>query len=166
MLRSLLSATTGHRSCPYPQSKDEHANLDRLKAVPTGQTSTMFRTLRTMANPFTRTALIAFAWSHRRTILRWGRSFWTELRRPGRISPTRLAVIGRVLWTITREDQLAKAKQLRHVELVGSTLIIDTAPGWKGTARLVDELGDVGGITSITDSKGNVLAGTIPTTAA
>ena len=125
----------------------------------------MFRTLRTMANPFTRTAILAFIWSHRRTILRWGRSFWTELRRPGRIDPNRLGIIARVLWTITREDDLAKARQLRHVRLNGTTLVIDTAPGWKGTARLVDGLGTIGGITSITDAKGTVLAGSIPTTA-
>jgi hypothetical protein len=117
-------------------------------------------------NPFTRTAIIAFVWTHRRSIMRWGRSFWNELRQPGRISPTRLTLIGRVLWTITREEQLAQARQLKHVRLVGTTLVIDSAPGWRGTARLVDELGDIPGITSITDAKGNVLAGTIPTTAA
>ena len=126
----------------------------------------MLRTLRSAVNPFTRTALIAFAWTHRRTILRWGRSFWNELRRPGRISPTRLTLIAKVLWTITREDQLAQARQLKQVRLDGTTLVVETTPGWRGTARLVDELDDIAGITAITDAKGNVLAGTIPTTAA
>jgi hypothetical protein len=124
----------------------------------------MLRALSKVANPFTRTAIIAFVWTHRRTILRWGRSFWTELRKPGVIEPARLTLIGRVLWTITRDDQLAKAKQLRHVQLDGTTLIVDTSPGWRGTARLVDELDDVPGITRIVDAKGNLLAGTIPTT--
>ena len=126
----------------------------------------MFRTFRSFANPFTRTAIIAFIWANRRTILRWGRSFWTELRRPGWIDPTRMSIIARVLWTITREDELARARQLRHVRLDGTTLVIDAAPGWKGTARLVDQLDAVGGITSITDARGNLLAGSIPTTAA
>ena len=67
--------------------------------------------------------------------------------------------------TITRNDDLAKARQQRHVQLDGTTLIVDTSPGWRGTARLVDELDDVPGITRIVDAKGNVLAGTIPTTA-
>jgi hypothetical protein len=124
----------------------------------------MLRALSKVANPFTRTAIIAFVWTHRRTILRWGRSFWTELRKPGVIEPARLTLIGRVLWTITRDDELAKAKQLRHVQLDGTTLIVDTSPGWRGTARLVDELDDVPGITRIVDAKGNLLAGTIPTT--
>ena len=124
----------------------------------------MLRALSKVANPFTRTAIIAFVWTHRRTILRWGRSFWTELRKPGVIEPARLTLIGRVLWTITRDDQLAKAKQLRHVQLDGTTLIVDTSPGWRGTARLVDELDDVPGITRIVDAKGNLLAGTISTT--
>jgi len=74
-------------------------------------------------------------------------------------------LIGRVLWAITREDQLAKARQLKQVRLDGTTLVVDTAPGWRGTARLVDELDDVPGITSIVDARGNLLAGTIPTTA-
>ncbi len=124
----------------------------------------MLRALTKVANPFTRTAIIAFVWTHRRTILRWGRSFWTELRKPGVIEPARLTLIGRVLWTITRDDELAKARQLRHVQLDGTTLIVDTSPGWRGTARLVDELDDVPGITRIVDAKGNLLAGTIPTT--
>jgi hypothetical protein len=126
----------------------------------------MFRTVRLMANPFTRTAVLAFAWTHRRTILRWGRSLWSELKRPGFIDPSRLSLIARVLWTITRENDLAKAKQLRHVEIRGTTLIVDTAPGWKGTARLVDALDDIPGISAIADSNGRVLAGTIPATAA
>lgn len=126
----------------------------------------MFRTVRMMANPFTRTAVIAFAWSHRRTILRWGRSLWSELKRPGFIDPSRLSLIARVLWAITREDDLAKAKQLRHVEIDGTVLVVDTAPGWKGTARLVDALDDIPGISAIADRHGRILAGTIPAAAA
>lgn len=126
----------------------------------------MIRRAARLANPFTRTAILAFAWSHRRAIMRWGRSLWSELTRPGFIDPNRLSVIARVLWTITREDDLAKAKQLKHVRLEGTTLVVDTAPGWKGTARLVDELDDISGISAITDARGHLLAGSIPTTAA
>lgn len=125
----------------------------------------MFRRLGMLVNPFTRTAVLAFAWSHRRTIMRWGRSLYAELRRPGRIDPKRLQQIARVLWAITGDDDLAKAGQLREVRLSGSELIIDSVPGWKRTAKLVDALGDVPGITRIVDQNGNVLAGTIETTA-
>lgn len=126
----------------------------------------MFRALRTIANPFTRTAIIAFVWTHRRTILRWGRSFWNELRQPGRIDPKRLTLIGQVLWTITRDERLARARQLRQIRLDGTTLVVDASPGWNGTARLVDELSEVRGVTAITDARGTPLSGTIPTTAA
>ncbi len=125
----------------------------------------MSRMLRTMANPFTRTAILAFAWSHRRTIMRWGRSFWNELRRPGWIDPNRLVLIGKVLWAITSDDRLAHAKQLRQVRLEGSTLVVDATRGWRGMARLVDELSEIDGITAITDTRGTPLQGTIPTTA-
>lgn len=122
----------------------------------------MFRTMRSLATPFTRTALLAFAWSHRYTIMRWGRSLWNELRRPGRIDPGRLTLIGKVLWAITSDDRLARSRKLRHVRLEGSTLVIDASPGWTGTARLVDELSGIDGITAITDTKGAPLHGSIP----
>ncbi len=126
----------------------------------------MFRALRGLANPFTRTAMIAFAWSHRHTIRRWGRSFWNELRAPGSIDPSRMALMGKVLWAITSDDRLAKSRQLRHVRLDGSTLVVDTAHGWTGSARLVDELGSIEGITAITDARGRRLAGSIQTSGA
>lgn len=125
----------------------------------------MFRTLRTIANPFTRTAILAFAWSQRHTILRWGRSLFNELREPRRIDPTRLMLIGKVLWAITREEQFAHARELRHVSLDGTTLVVDASPGWKGTARLVDELSDIDGISAIVDKRGARLTGTVEATA-
>lgn len=125
----------------------------------------MFGALRRFANPFTRTAMVAFAWSHRRTIRRWGRSFWNELRSPGRIDPSRLMLMGKVLWAITSDDRLAQSRQLRHVRLDGSTLVVDATRGWKGSARLVDELSSIEGITAITDTRGRPLEGSIETTA-
>ncbi len=126
----------------------------------------MFAALRRFANPFTRTALIAFAWSHRRTIRRWGHSFWNELRSPRRIDPSRLMLMGKVLWAITSDDRLAQSRQLKHVRLDGSTLVVDATRGWKGSARLVDELSGIEGLTAITDSRGRPLEGSIETTSA
>jgi hypothetical protein len=122
----------------------------------------MLRSLRTVANPFTRTAMIAFAWSNRHTILRWGRSLWGELRQPGRIEPGRLMLIGKVLWAVTRDDHLANSRKLRHVSLTGSTVVVDVAPGWRGSARLVDTLSQIDGISAITDVRGTPLPGSIP----
>ena len=118
-----------------------------------------------LARPFTRTAMIAFAWAHRQTILRWGRSLWNELRAPRRIDTARLMLISKVLWAITREEQLAQARQLRVVRLDGTNLVIDATPGWKGTARLVDHLEEINGISAIVDTHGRPLAGSLPTTA-
>ena len=110
--------------------------------------------------------MIAFAWSHRHTILRWGGSFWHELRSPSRIDPSRLALMSKVLWAITSDERLAKSHQLKHVRLDGSTLVVDAAHGWTGSARLVDELGGIAGITAITDARGRRLTGSIATTGA
>ncbi|MEO6571889.1 MAG: hypothetical protein ABIO83_10115 [Ilumatobacteraceae bacterium] len=125
----------------------------------------MFRGITRLVNPFTRTAMVAFAWSHRRSVMRWGRSLYTELRRPGRIEPRRVQQIARVLWNITSDDELANARQLREVRLDGDVLVVDAASGWKRTAKLVDALSDVPGITRIVDQQGKVLAGSIDTTA-
>jgi hypothetical protein len=43
--------------------------------------------------------------------------------------------------------------------------VVDSTPGWKGTARLVDELGEIPGIAQITDPRGNTLAGSVYATA-
>ena len=126
----------------------------------------MGRLFKTVANPFSRTALIMFAWTHRRTIMRWGRSFWTELTQPGRVDPKRITLIGKVLWAITRDPELAGARQLKHVRLDADRLVIDATPRWKGRARLVDTLSEIDGIGSITDERGHVLAGSIDATAA
>lgn len=126
----------------------------------------MIRRAARIANPFTRSAVLLFAWTHRRKILRWGRSLWAELRRPGRIEPRRLQQIARVLWAITRDDTLADAKQLRDVRLEGDVLVVDVAHGWKRTAHLIDVLDDVPGITAVNDARGRPLAGHLPARAA
>lgn len=110
--------------------------------------------------------MIAFAWSHRRTIRRWGRSFWNELRAPHRIDPSRLMLMGKVLWAITSDDMLAQSGQLKHVRLDDSTLVVDATHGWNQSARLVDKLGSIEGITAITDANGRPLEGSIETSAA
>ena len=117
------------------------------------------------ANPLNRATMAGFIWSHRRSIMRWGRSFWHEVKSPSRIDPGRLALMWRVLWTITRDDQLGKAKQLRSVRLDGDTVIVDAASRWKGRSRLVDRLQRVEGVSRVVDVQGDHLPGTIDTTA-
>jgi hypothetical protein len=115
-------------------------------------------------NPFNRLAVAAFVWTHRRSILRWGRSFWAELRAPHRIEPQRLALIARVLWAITRDDRLAKARQLKRVSLDGDVVIVDASPRWSQRHRLVDVLSDVPGVSAVVDARGRRLAGSIDVT--
>ena len=66
--------------------------------------------------------------------------------------------------TITSDERLANARQLRHVSLDGTTLVVDASSGWNGTAQLVDQLSKIKGVGAITDSKGRTLQGSIPTT--
>ncbi len=125
----------------------------------------MFRKLTMLFNPFTRTAALAFAWSHRRTVMRWGRTLYTELKRPGKIEPKRLLTISKVLWEVTRNDDLANAKQLREVRLDGDKVVVDTAAGWKQVSRLVDLLDGIDGVNGVVDTHGNRLSGSIEATA-
>ncbi len=121
----------------------------------------MFRRLLSPFNPFSRTALALLAWTHRRTVLRWGRSLLAELRRPGRIDPGRLTLIAKVLWAITSDERLAGARQLRQVELDGDVLVVDARPRWRGRARLVEELSHIEGISGVVDATGRPLTGPI-----
>ena len=76
----------------------------------------MSRLFKTVANPFSRTALIMFAWTHRRTIMRWGRSFWTELTQPGRIGRS-VAEVGAIVEAIAAKDPDAADAACRdHIE--------------------------------------------------
>ena len=93
--------------------------------------------------------------------MRWGRSLYGELRRPGRIEPKRLQTIAKVLWEITSVEELAGARQLREVRLDGDVVVVDVSPGWKRTSRLVDLLHGIDGVTGVVDTSGRPLAGSI-----
>jgi hypothetical protein len=109
----------------------------------------MFKFTRRITRPFTRMALMAFAWNHRTEIQRWGRSIWAELRAPGEISPSRLKTLGTVLWRVSRDPQLTGARQLRSVSLVGDVVELNVDPMWKHTPRLINELRTVNGVTDV-----------------
>jgi hypothetical protein len=115
--------------------------------------------LRRLVRPFwlTRTAVLVFAWQHRHEILRWGRTIWAELTRPGKIQPTRLALLGQILWVITSDESIARSKHLKAVRLDGDVLTLDTTRGWQGTPMLVARLGDVRGVSRIVDRSGRDL---------
>ncbi|MEZ5260072.1 MAG: hypothetical protein R2705_25240 [Ilumatobacteraceae bacterium] len=73
------------------------------------------RLFKTVANPFSRTALIMFAWTHRRTIMRWGRSFWTRLTQRTCRSEADHADRQGLVGDHFRDPELAGARQLKHV---------------------------------------------------
>lgn len=118
-----------------------------------------------LANPLNRAVILGFVWSHRRSIMRWGRSFWNELRSADRIEPGRLALMWKVLWAVTGDDELAKARQLRSLRLDGDVVVVDASRGWRGRSRLVDRLQEVDGVSRVVDVDGDQFAATIETTA-
>ncbi|MGD9703576.1 MAG: hypothetical protein AB7Q42_16745 [Acidimicrobiia bacterium] len=109
----------------------------------------MFKFVRRLASPFTRTAIMMWSWNHRHEIQRWGRSIWTELRAPGSISPARLKTLGSILWRVSRDPQLTNAPQLRSVALVGDVVELDVDPTWKHAPHLMNELRGVAGVTEV-----------------
>ena len=108
-----------------------------------------------------RLALLAFAWSHRRTILRWLRSLWAEIRSPRPLDYQRLRLLGRVLWAITRDDRFSTSEQLRRVQLDGDVVVVDASPGWSGRAHLADELQTIPGVAAVIDRAGRPLEASI-----
>jgi hypothetical protein len=113
----------------------------------------MVRPFRRVLTPFTRTAVLAFAWRHRHSILRWGRTLWAELRSPAPIAPARLATIGRVLWAVTSNGEIANSSRLRQVRLEGDTVVLDVEPRWNRTNELIEQLLDVKGVRQVTTER-------------
>jgi hypothetical protein len=109
----------------------------------------MVSPVRRFMRPFTRTAVMAFAWNHRRSILRWGRTLYLELASPRTISPRRLATIGKVLWAVTSDERIATSSKLRQVRLEGDTVVLDVAPNWDRTNELVERLLAVKGVNQV-----------------
>ena len=109
----------------------------------------MFKFTRRITRPFTRMALMAFAWNHRHEIQRWGRSIWAELRAPGEISPSRLKTLGTILWRVSRDPQITGSRQLRSVSLVGDVVELNVDPMWQHAPRLINELRDVSGVSDV-----------------
>jgi hypothetical protein len=109
----------------------------------------MFRFTRHITRPFTRTALMVFAWNHRNEIERWVRSLWTELRAPSEISASRLKTLATILWRVSRDPQLTGSRQLRSVSLVGDAVELDVDPMWKHTPRLINEVRTISGVTDV-----------------
>ena len=107
------------------------------------------RLFRRLFNPVTRVAIITWAWNHRHEIRRWGRSLWAELTGPEPISPRRLTTIGKVLWAVATDRQLANARQLRSVRLIGDVVELDVDPRWTRTGRLVSRLEAVDGVREV-----------------
>ena len=126
----------------------------RFDALSKGNRSPMFRVLRRALYPFTRTAVLAFVWTHRHEILRWGRSLYAEITGPGGVTPARLSTIAQVLWKVTSNQKLSRSHHLKSVRLDGDTLVLDVDPGWRGTPKLVSELSEVNGVRRVVNRGG------------
>ena len=113
----------------------------------------------------TRTALIAFTWTHRHEILRWGRSLFDQVVAHSDASPTRAARTGRVLFAIAVDDRLRDAKQLRKVTMTGDDVELDVDERWSELPRLVDHVRSVKGVRHVFVN-GNAEVGSVPVAAA
>lgn len=104
---------------------------------------------RLLFNPFTRMAIVTWAWNRRHEIKRWGLSLYNEIAGSGKVDPARLQQIAQVLWNVSKDPKLGNAKELRAVRLVGNKIEADVEPDWVYTSRLVNRLSTVRGITDV-----------------
>jgi hypothetical protein len=110
--------------------------------------------------------MMTWSWNHRHEIKRWGRSLWNELATPTGISPSRVRLIGKVLWAVTKERDLSMAKQLRRIDIVGDVVELDVDRRWNRTARLVSVLQGVEGVREVRIRGQSTVPTVISTTAA
>jgi hypothetical protein len=98
----------------------------------------MFRTLRAMVFPLSRTVLIAVMWSNRYTVGLWGRSLVREVRANG-VDPVRLQHLVRALWTVTNHQAVSNSPSLRSLAVRDTGFEIEARADWIGRP-LVEEL--------------------------
>jgi len=98
----------------------------------------MFRTIRALAFPLSRTVLIALLWANRYTVGLWYRSLAQEVRRNGFV-PSRLQNLVRGLWTVSNHQTVANSPALRLIGLREVGFEIEARNDWFGRP-LVEEL--------------------------
>jgi len=104
---------------------------------------------RNMIRGMSRTAMMAFVWSHRHEILRWGRSLYEQVVGRSDVSPARAARTGRLLFTIASDQRLRDAKQLRKVTMTGDDVELEVDERWKELPRLVEHVRSVKGVRHV-----------------
>jgi hypothetical protein len=79
----------------------------------------MYKLLRRITRPISRTMLLVLAWNHREAVALWVRTFAAELRERRRADLSRLRRLGRALTRVsnaTSRDDLAGLRRLRLIE--------------------------------------------------
>lgn len=102
-----------------------------------------------MLRGMSRTALLAFVWTHRHEILRWGRSLYDQVIAHSDTSPVRAARTGRLLFTIAGDRRLRDAKQLRRVTMTGDDVELEVDERWRELPRLIEHVRSVKGVRHV-----------------
>jgi hypothetical protein len=103
-----------------------------------------------LLRPFSRMALITFAWNHRHEVMRWGRTLYDQLVGRTDVSPARALRTGQLLFAIATDDRLRNAKELRKVTMVDDTVDLTVDERWSLLPHLVDRVRGVKGVSAIT----------------
>ena len=104
---------------------------------------------RYLVNPFTRTAIMTFLWTHRHEVLRWGRSMWEHLARRD-LEPANALRTAKVLFAVAVDDRFRNAKQLRRVTMVDGVVDLQVQRRWALLPALVESVAAVNGVLDVT----------------
>jgi hypothetical protein len=116
---------------------------------------------RFVVNPFTRTAMVTFLWSHRHEVLRWGRSLWEHLAR-GDLDPSAAVRTVRVLYTVAGDERFRNAKQLRRVTMDDGVVDLQAQQRWPLLPALVTRVRSVDGVRDVTVNGAPFVSNVIP----
>jgi hypothetical protein len=116
-----------------------------------------------VVSPFTRTAIMAFLWTHRHEVLRWGRSLWEHLARRD-LEPAAAMRTARVLFAVASDERFRDAKQLRRVTMANGVVDLQVQRRWALLPALVESVAAVNGVLDVTVN-GQSYAAPIDTTA-
>ena len=104
---------------------------------------------RTMLRGMSRTAMLAFLFSHRHEILRWGRSLYEQVIHRSGVSPVRATRTAHLLFTIAADHRLRDAKQLRKVTMDGDDVELEVDERWAELPRLIEHVRAVKGVRHV-----------------
>ena len=111
------------------RSAARSTRMGGFNAPNVGNDYRMFKFIRRIIRPISRTMLLVLAWNHREAVALWVRTLVAELRDRRRADPSRLRRLGRALTRVSNATSRRDLAGLRRLRLVDPDTIVVEGDG-------------------------------------